>query len=303
MAAAPAHCLRGHGWVRTGERRRSQLEEEEEEAAGAEEQQSRRSMDICVLTDQYRWSRDTQRTRTRVCLFRKVSQELTDTISIIAVNQGLSSSWEPNSSSPLACSPPAAVVDPGSLTYDPWHVHLDLHRRSRPSCPPVSRCSSLSSESRGRNLSESDSASSSVERWPCSSFSSTKEEDIPTGDEDPQAPHRSRPEESFTVDPLTGSPQDPPDSSSESQEGPGGGSDGSSTPVASTGGSTSDLHQDVGNAAPPQGYRKPPGLGFTRHLSVGGVGYNQNQNHYPFPSRRSPRISEAARRLGMYSSF
>lgn len=280
------------------------MEEEEEEEAGGEEEQNRRNMDICVLRDQYRWTRDAQRTRTQVCLFRKVSEELTDAINIIPVNQGLSSSWEPNSSSPLACSPPAVVVDPGSLTYDPWHVHLDLHRRSRPSCPPVSRCSSLSSESRGRNLSESDSPNSSMERSPCTSFISTKEQ-IPMEDEDPRAPDRSRPEESFTVDPLTGSPLDPPDSSSESQEGPGGGSDGSSTPVVSTGGSTTDLHQDVGHTAPPQGHRKPPAPRFTRQLSVGGVGYNQNQNqnHYPFPSRRTPRISEAARRLGMYSSF
>lgn len=273
-------------------------EEEEEEEAGAEEEQNRRNMDICVLRDQYRWTRDTQRTRTQVCLFRKVSEELTDAISIIPVNQGLSSSWEPNSSSPLTCSPPAVVIDPGSLAYDPWHVHLDLHRRSRPSGPPVSRCSSLSSESRGRNLSESDSLSSSVERSPCSSFNSNEEEGTPMEDEDHQAPDRSRPEE-----PLTGSPQDPPDSSSESQEGLGGGSDGSSTPVASTSGSTTDLHKDVGNTAPPRGYRKTPALRFTRQLSVGGVEFNQNQNHYPFPSRRTPRISEAARRLGMYSSF
>uniref|UniRef100_A0A3B4XAQ9 TBC1 domain-containing protein n=1 Tax=Seriola lalandi dorsalis TaxID=1841481 RepID=A0A3B4XAQ9_SERLL len=90
--------------------------------------------------------------------------------------------------------------------------------------------------------------------------------------------------------------------------------------------SNTDLHQDLKenrsadvktnndflqtNTPAGRGSRKfsaPAALRFTRQLSVGGVGsssgVHQNQNYYPFPSRKAPRISEAARRLGMYSSF
>lgn len=42
-------------------------------------------------------------------------------------------------------------------------------------------------------------------------------------------------------------------------------------------------------------------LRFNGQLSVGGAG-SPNHNYQPFPHRKTPRISEAARRLGMYSS-
>uniref|UniRef100_A0A3B4UYI8 Uncharacterized protein n=1 Tax=Seriola dumerili TaxID=41447 RepID=A0A3B4UYI8_SERDU len=122
---------------------------------------------------------------------------------------------------------------------------------------------------------------------------------------------------------------DPPDDSQESSA-PGSltSSDESSTPVASVtcspSSSTTDLHLKENRSADVKttndflqtrntpawrGSRKfsAPALRFTRQLSVGGVGsssgVHQNQNYYPFPSRKAPRISEAARRLGMYSSF
>ncbi len=66
------------------------------------------------------------------------------------------------------------------------------------------------------------------------------------------------------------------------------------------------------NSSTPSAWRgskkvSAPVLKFTRQLSVGGVGstvgIHQSQNYHPFPKRKIPRISEAARRLGMYSSF
>lgn len=46
-----------------------------------------------------------------------------------------------------------------------------------------------------------------------------------------------------------------------------------------------------------------PSLRFTRQMSFGGVVSSQHQSYYPFPHRKTQRISEAARRMGMYSSF
>lgn len=125
-----------------------------------------------------------------------------------------------------------------------------------------------------------------------------------------------------------GSPDDSPSSSkegrvyrsfTESQERLTPSSDESSTPVASIGGSPSnstDLHQarssDTKSSSralqtdwsPTQS--ESPANRSTRHPSVGMeglvTGTQQKQNYYPFPSRKTPRISEAAKRLGMYSS-
>uniref|UniRef100_A0A3Q1IPS8 Uncharacterized protein n=2 Tax=Anabas testudineus TaxID=64144 RepID=A0A3Q1IPS8_ANATE len=107
-------------------------------------------------------------------------------------------------------------------------------------------------------------------------------------------------------------------------------SDESSTPVASIASSpcssNTNQHEDLKetrsadtksssgvlqtNSTPTQrGSRKfsPAANRFTRQLSVGGegssTGVQHNQDYYPFPNRKTPRISEAARRLGMYSSF
>lgn len=263
-------------------------------------------------------------------LFRTVSEELSEAVTIIPVTQGLMSPWEPNSS-----SPPAVTFDPDPTTYDPWHLHLDLHRRSCPGFPALlpasssdtantsgsSRRSSSSSEA-GGPLQDVDSPSDppgcSRETSPCSSF---KEEELLSrsrGDPDPRSSKR----------PGGGSQKDPVQVSvSDEQERSAAGSltssDGSSTPVASCSpsGSTASLHEGqnqnrvaerrTSNAALQTGgpSRKfsAPALRFTRGVSVGGVGsstgVHQNQIYHPFPSRKAPRISEAARRLGMYSSF
>ncbi|XP_076577686.1 uncharacterized protein LOC143314506 [Chaetodon auriga] len=320
-------------------------EEEEEEAGGGggEEEESRRNMDISLLREQYRCTRDRQRRHTHVLLFRTVSEELSEAVSIIPVTQGLTSPWKPSS-----CSPLSITFDPDPVTYDPWHVHLDLHRRC---CPGVtsqltasspetantsssSRRSSSSSEAvASRHDEDSDSSSSSV--------SHTKEEDHfntdgSRGDPDTGSSKRSvgDPEK---MDPVQvslkdGSKEDRPESScSVSVECSAPiTSDESSTPVASItcspSSSTTSLQEDLKEGQPAgkrtrntflqnsstvawRGSRKSsaPGLRFTRQLSIGGLGssmgVHQNQNYHPFPSRKTPRISEAARRLGMYSSF
>ncbi|XP_018544778.2 histone H3.v1-like [Lates calcarifer] len=282
-------CESPSGELLQGIRKKEQLvreeeeeqEEEEEETGGGgrgggEEEESRRNMDISLLREQYRSSRDRQRRHTQVLLFRRVSEELSDAISIIPVTQGLTS------------PPPAPTFDPDPSTFDPWHLHLGLHRRS---CPGVSvqlpgsspeTNSSVHSSSRRPSSSSSESRGTS----PCSSFNSTTEEDLRAG----------------------GSRADPPEDSQESSA-PGSltSSEGSSTPVASAAGSQEDLKESRSTDVKTSASVRRRGLRFTRQLSVGGVGsssgVHHNQDFYPFPNRKTPRISEAARRLGMYSSF
>lgn len=124
------------------------------------------------------------------------------------------------------------------------------------------------------------------------------------------------------MDPVRDSASERHSPSDGSEEGHPDGSDESSTPVASIScspsSSTVSLHEDlkenrsaggITSTSAGGGSRKfsAPALRFTRQLSVGGVGsstgVHQNQNYHPFPNRKPPRISEAAKRLGMYSSF
>ncbi|XP_070841864.1 uncharacterized protein [Chaetodon trifascialis] len=318
-------------------------EEEEEEAGGGEEEESRRDMDISLLREQYRCTRDRQRRHTQVLLFRTVSEELLETVSIIPITQGLTSPWKPSSS-----SQPSITFDPNPVTYNPWHVHLDLHRCC---CPGVTSQLTTSSPETANTNSSSRRSSASSEAVasrqdedsdsPSSSINHTKEKDHfntdgSRGDPDTGSSERSAgdPEK---MDPVqvslnNGSKQVCPEAlCSVSVEclAPIT-SDESSTPVASItcspSSSTTSLEEDLkegqsagrrtrnavlqnSSTAAWRGSRKSPapGLRFTRQLSVGGVGssvgVHQNQNYHPFPSRKTPRISEAARRLGMYSSF
>uniref|UniRef100_A0A3B4GQL1 Uncharacterized protein n=2 Tax=Haplochromini TaxID=319058 RepID=A0A3B4GQL1_9CICH len=133
-------------------------------------------------------------------------------------------------------------------------------------------------ESRYRRLSAPPSSSS--ETPPCCSLSATREEEDP----DPPSFRGSRGDLAF------------PDYSLGLTE--------SSTPI------TTSLQQDqqenrstqkeTSNSVP-EG-RSSRTLRFTRQQSVGGAS-SHSQVYYPFPSRKTPRISEAAKRLGMYSSF
>ncbi|XP_026218090.1 putative protein TPRXL isoform X2 [Anabas testudineus] len=108
-----------------GIRKKERLLPEEEPAGGGgggggggEAESSRRNMDISLLREQYRSSREKQRKQTQVLLFRTVSEELSDAVSIVPVTQDLT---------PLL---PTIIFDPDPTAYDPWHVHLDHHRRS-----------------------------------------------------------------------------------------------------------------------------------------------------------------------------
>ncbi|KAI3355565.1 hypothetical protein L3Q82_018392, partial [Scortum barcoo] len=260
------------------------------------------------------------------------SEELSEAVSVFPITQGLTSSWEPNSS-----SPPALTFDPDPTSYDPWHVHLGLHRRSCPrvtvqlTVPSSETTNSDASSRRSLSSSEvvaSDPPSSSRETSPCREEGSSE---------------RSRGDllspvqvsDSLKQIPSDGSEADHLDGSlSDSQEMSAAGSltssDGGLTPVTSVtsspDGSTSSLHEDLKenqsagrkdtnglsrsrNTSTWSGSRKfsAPALRFTRQLSVGGagssMGVHHNQSYHPFPNRKTPRISEAARRLGMYSSF
>ncbi|KAJ3611681.1 hypothetical protein NHX12_021695 [Muraenolepis orangiensis] len=87
---------------------------------------SRVRMDIAMLRERYRWTRDqTLRNKSRVVVFRRVSEDLTEAVRVITVTQGLDSLWESNNSVP----PDLTLLPVDPVTPDPWHVHLDLHRR------------------------------------------------------------------------------------------------------------------------------------------------------------------------------
>lgn len=133
-------------------------------------------------------------------------------------------------------------------------------------------------ESRYRKLSAPQSSSS--ETPPCCSLSATRQEEDP----DPPSFRGSRGDLAF------------PDYSLGLTE--------SSTPI------TTSLQQDQQENRSTQKEtsnsvlegRSSRTLRFTRQQSVGGAS-SHSQVYYPFPSRKTPRISEAAKRLGMYSSF
>uniref|UniRef100_A0A669F638 Uncharacterized protein n=1 Tax=Oreochromis niloticus TaxID=8128 RepID=A0A669F638_ORENI len=143
-----------------------------------------------------------------------------------------------------------------------------LCRRSGSSSSEVG---SLRHESRYRKLSAPPSSSS--ESPPCCSSSATREEEDP----DPPSFKGSRGDLAFPE---------------------------SSTPI------TTSLQQDQQENQSTQKEtsnsvlegRSSRTLRFTRQQSVGGAA-SHCQVYYPFPSRKTPRISEAAKRLGMYSSF
>ncbi|XP_077952586.1 uncharacterized protein LOC144390161 isoform X2 [Gasterosteus aculeatus] len=221
-----------------GTRRKERLVGREEEQE--EQEQSRRSMDVSLLREQYRCSREEQ----RHVLLRTVSEELSE-----AVTQGLALPWEA-----LGGMPPVTFDPDPTTCRDPWR--LDPGRCE--SSPETTRSSFRRSSSSSESCSTTDGVNADG----------------------------SKPE---------------PDQSSGSRGGHPPCSDESSAPTSSL---LEDLKDD---ASVLQTCCKAPALRLTRQLSLGGVGssnaVHQNQNHHPFPNRKTPRISEAARRLGMYSSF
>lgn len=131
-------------------------------------------------------------------------------------------------------------------------------------------------ESRYRKLSAPPGSSS--ETPPCCSLSATQEEEGP----DPPSFRGSRGDLAF------------PDYSLGLTE--------SSTPI------TTSLQQEENRSTQKETSnsvlegRSSRTLRFTRQQSVGGAS-SHSQVYYLFPSRKTPRISEAAKMLGMYSSF
>ncbi|XP_035474693.1 uncharacterized protein LOC118290979 [Scophthalmus maximus] len=304
---------------RQGNRKGARLVREEVEGGGGrgggrseeeDEEQSRGKMDVSRLRAQYRSTRERQRRLTQVLLFRTVSEQLSEAVSIVPVTHGFTS------------SPPVTALAPDPTTYDPWHVHLGLHRRSCHGVTVQLPASSLETTNTDVNGSSRRSSSSNSL---CSSFN-TREEEAEDEDSPVQVSVSRSLEASTEQNPGDGSRENPPDnlgSLSSSGESP--------VPVTSFTGSpcssNADLHphleknlsagvqvdDGVLQTRGPAAWRDvrkssaPAALRFTRQLSVGGVGPSSwvhlNQDHYPFPNRRTPRISDAARRLGMYSSF
>lgn len=221
-------------------------------------------MELSELRQRYRTSRDRQQRLTRVLLVRTVSQEMCEAISIIPVMQGLTSPQEPDAS---------LTFDPDPSTYDPWRLHLDLHRRL---CARLnlhvsrrlpSSSGTLDSEKEAAPTSESDSSAGAL---PLSCL---------TAEEDSTPPTTSSLQ-------VSGSTEDHRDTSSWDAP-PTAGLQRNENPP--TGGPIGDNSSSVG----------PPSGGC--QLSVGAVAPS-HQKYQPFPHRKNPRISEAARRLGMYAS-
>ncbi|XP_035812877.2 uncharacterized protein LOC118471576 [Amphiprion ocellaris] len=184
------------------------------------QEEDRDQMEVSVLRERYRSCRETQRIHPQVLLLQTVSED------VVTVPQGLMLLWEPTSTSDL------------DLTFDPWHVHLDLHQRCRTGGTRTSTRSSRRSESGDRNVSlVSDSLGSSRETSLCGSSSSSRDDCLAA--------------------------------------------------ALDSDGSGEDLHPDLQQLQTHQ-----ENSSRSRRLLS-----------FPFPSRKTPRISEAARRLGMYSSF
>ncbi|XP_046880351.1 uncharacterized protein C9orf152-like [Hypomesus transpacificus] len=241
------------GETATGDVRR--LVDEDNQTESTEE---RSRMDIALLREQYRCTREKQKRQTQVVLFRQAPVVETDGCSMVSVVPFSHGSGEdsperwglPNQDS----QPPSSV----HMEKGPWHSHLGMHRRTclvnnapmpqttfNPSCPSV------------------------VSSTPCSSPS-----------------------------PLS--------------EGQSRGSAGELTPSgASTSGSSEELDSGVSggssrkSSAPAVLSRQ---LSFGSHHSRGGGAHplgpsSSSPHHYPFPQRKTLTKSEAAKRLGLYSSF
>ncbi|XP_038132021.1 uncharacterized protein LOC119777280 isoform X2 [Cyprinodon tularosa] len=252
-------------------------------------------MDVSALTQQYRICREKQRTELQLVGTGKRTgkrtgfSELSDAISIVPVSQGWTSSWEPSSP-----SPPVVYLDSDQKMSDPWRVHLDLHRRRRPvlstqmgqrtcrrSCSPASKV-------RSSNPSPSDCF--------CSfSDSDLSSQELPVG-ADPGSGVSDGSGEGYSRDSRggQGSPYNSPWRTTErvSQQPGVHGSRSSFT--------RRDQNQQENQSSGTSGSQNlQTSCGVSEQLSAGG-GSGSSQNPYPFPTRRTPKISEAARSLGLY---
>ncbi|KAK5849538.1 hypothetical protein PBY51_013866 [Eleginops maclovinus] len=247
-------CVTASGELLHGIRKKEPLVSPEEEEEKEEEEAYRSSMDLSLLREKYLSSMEQQK-HSQVILYRTVSEELSEAVSFVPVTQGL--------------SPPPVTSDPDpTSTCDPWHVHLELHRRGRPRVTAASTPETTNTNSSSRRSSAS-SCESNNRKLSSDSCCCTNEEE-------PKC--RGEEEEMESCPPPTAS----------------------SSSISST---SCSLTEDQGPRVLQRRLSAPaPALRFTRQYSVGGVGSSTGGQH-PFPSRKTPRISEAARRLGLYASF
>ncbi|CAL8294601.1 unnamed protein product [Lota lota] len=299
-------------------------------------------MDIALLREQYKWTKEKQRRQNQVVIFRRVSEDLTEAVRVIPVTQGMSSlMWITNNSR----QPDLTLLpdDPTPTTRDPWHVHLDLHRRT--STPPVvavtlappARTSNIAgshwppSHRRHSSLSEAGSLKpkNKVERYVDSAAGLNGScPNISLKDPLPGYVHRAEAHQ------LDGFLKIPP-----REEGGGESLTSTSEGFSIEGSLTSfeESYNPVGYSRTPsacssvadpneiEDYDKPldnlayPAVGKlaepvptpTRHQRFGVQQHrptlvpeqHQPPNYYPFPNRKSIKKSEAAKKLGMYSSF
>ncbi|XP_074549054.1 uncharacterized protein LOC141807171 [Halichoeres trimaculatus] len=248
--------------------RRHPLQDEEEEE---EEESKRRSINVSELREEYRSSRERQRRDIQVLIYRTVSVELKDAISIIPINQSLTSPCGLCSS-----SLPTLTLEGDPASCDPWMVPLDLHQHS----------------SSRRSLSSSKTVSSKHHMDPPSSSSSDVDHISTSRMDLIQSPVFNSPCDGFNNEmPITS----PPSSTASSLD-----VDLKENWSPSRHTCNSTLKNSSSAWRGSRKFSAPPSFRLTRQLSVGGVGQNQN---FPFPCRKTRRISEAVRRLGMYSSI
>ncbi|XP_033978119.1 uncharacterized protein LOC117475888 isoform X2 [Trematomus bernacchii] len=218
-------CVTPSGELLHGIQKKEQLVVREEEEGEA----IRSIMDLSLLREKYLSSREQQKL-SQVILLRTVPEEHSEAVSFVPVTQGL--------------SPPPVTSDPDPTTsFDPWHVHLELHRRNLRHV--TTACSPETTSSNGSSRKPSSDSSSCC----C------------TTEEEEEASGGFRGEEEVETE---------------------------SCPPASSPCSVTEV-------------QRPRVL--QRQLSVGSSSMGGPHEYHPFPSRKTPRISEAAKRLGLYASF
>ncbi|KAM4534148.1 uncharacterized protein PAE49_022443 [Odontesthes bonariensis] len=235
-------------------------------------------MDVSLLREEYRSRRERQSRRTQVLLFTADSEQPLEAIGIVPVAQGVTSPGVTSPGVPNNTPTSPVTFDSDQKMYDPWHVHLDLHRRCRTAvCTRTSRWWWSSSEV-GGSQQDTSHCGEGDPHPDCDGSSGGSSRTC--GAAQVQSPSEQHLRE------------DPPDGASRmTTESPVSGSEGPEAPSSDDG---THLHQDQNQEQNQNQNQEKNGSAESRA--------DGSQNHYPFPSRRAPRISEAARRLGMYSA-
>ncbi|XP_022073897.2 uncharacterized protein LOC110968346 [Acanthochromis polyacanthus] len=244
------------------------------------QEEDQEQMEVSVLRELYRSCREAQRIHPQVLLLRTVSED------VVTVPQGMTLPWEPTSTSDL------------DLTFDPWHVHLDLHRR----CSPGGTRTSRRSESGDRNVSlGSGSHQCARETSLCGSSGSSRDDRLEAGlDSDGSGEElhpdllqlQARQEERLQArqeERLQARQEERLQTRQEERL------------------QTRQEERLQTRQEERLQTRQEERLQTRQEERLQTHQQNSSRSRrllsFPFPSRRTPRISEAARRLGMYSSF